>query len=127
MADSRNFHTWAYWRWLVKLMGVSADDQEAFTLDKIEENFSNYSAWHERSRVLQQLNTERPTLSLAALLAADSKQAPSSAQAGSTSTGTAMYLQCTYTVTPTVTCVSWQLPTDSRAAISVAQTIHIGV
>lgn len=75
-ADSRNFHTWAYWRWLVKLMAVPADEQEAFTLSKIEENFSNYSAWHERTRVLQQLNTERPTLSLAELLAADKPSAP---------------------------------------------------
>ena len=87
MADSRNFHTWAYWRWLVKTMGLSADKQEAFTLGKIEENFSNYSAWHERTRVLQELNTERPTLTLAELLAADSKQESSSAQAGARQAG----------------------------------------
>lgn len=87
MADPRNFHTWAYWRWLVKLMGLSADEQEAFTLGKIEENFSNYSAWHERTRVLQQLNTERPTLSLAELLAAGSNQASASAQAGTQQAG----------------------------------------
>lgn len=54
-------------------MGLSAEDQEAYVLDKIEENFSNYSAWHARTSGLQQLNAERPTLSLAQLLAADSK------------------------------------------------------
>ena len=61
-------------------MGLSADEQEAFTLGKIEENFSNYSAWHERTRVLQQLNTERPTLSLAELLATDSTKTSTPAQ-----------------------------------------------
>ena len=54
-------------------MGLSAEDQETYVLGKIEENFSNYSAWHARTSVLQQLNAERPTLSLAELLAADSK------------------------------------------------------
>lgn len=75
MADSRNFHGWAYWRFLVDFMGLSAEDQETYVLSKIEENFSNYSAWHARTSVLQHLNAERPTLSLAELLAADSKGA----------------------------------------------------
>lgn len=78
MADSRNFHCWSYWRLLVDLMGLSAEDQEAYVLGRIEDNFSNYSAWHERTRVLQHLNMERPTLSLAELLAADSKHCCSS-------------------------------------------------
>ncbi|DBA77983.1 TPA: Rab geranylgeranyltransferase, variant 2 [Trebouxia sp. C0004] len=78
-ADSRNFHCWSYWRLLVKLMGLSAEDQESYILGRIEDNFSNYSAWHERTRVLQALNTERPTLSLAELLAADSPAQSSSA------------------------------------------------
>ena len=75
MADSRNFHGWAYWRFLCSFMGLSAEDQETYVLGKIEENFSNYSAWHARTSVLQHLNAERPTLSLAELLAADSKDA----------------------------------------------------
>ena len=74
MADSRNFHCWSYWRLLINLMGLSAEDQEEYVLNRIEDNFSNYSAWHERTRVLQALNTERPTLSLAELLAADSRK-----------------------------------------------------
>lgn len=78
-ADSRNFHCWSYWRLLVKLMGLSAEDQESYILGRIEDNFSNYSAWHERTRVLQDLNIERPTLSLAELLAADSLEQSSSA------------------------------------------------
>lgn len=85
-ADSRNFHCWSYWRLLVKLMGLSAEDQESYILGKIEDNFSNYSAWHERTRVLQDLNTERPTLSLAELLAADS-QGQSASAAGNKATG----------------------------------------
>ena len=80
-ADSRNFHCWSYWRLLVKLMGLSAEDQESYILGRIEDNFSNYSAWHERTRVLQDLNTERPTLSLAELLAADSRGQSASAAA----------------------------------------------
>lgn len=88
MADSRNFHCWSYWRLLVDLMGLSAEDQEAYVLGRIEDNFSNYSAWHERTRVLQHLNMERPTLSLAELLAADSKHCCSS-ESSSGFTGTA--------------------------------------
>ena len=67
-------------------MGLSADEQEAFTLSKIEDNFSNYSAWHERTRVLQQVNTERRTLSLAELLAkpAASSEEPSGRTTGET-------------------------------------------
>ena len=67
-------------------MGLSAEDQESYILGRIEDNFSNYSAWHERTRVLQVLNTERPTLSLAELLAADSREQSSSA-AGNEPTG----------------------------------------
>lgn len=59
-------------------MGQSAEEQEAYVLGRIEDNFSNYSAWHERTRVLQDLNTQRPTLTLAELLAADSKDPSSS-------------------------------------------------
>lgn len=81
LADSRNFHCWSYWRLLVKLMGLSAEEQESYVLGRIEDNFSNYSAWHERTTVLQHLNTERPTLSLAELLAADSRDRTSSSSA----------------------------------------------
>lgn len=93
MADSRNFHGWAYWRFLCAFMGLSAEDQETYVLGKIEENFSNYSAWHARTSVLQQLNAERPTLSLAELLAADSKS--SAAPTVPSSTGQLPQARCT--------------------------------
>lgn len=89
MADSRNFHGWAYWRFLCNFMGLSAEDQEAYVLNKIEENFSNYSAWHARTSVLQHLNTERPTLSLAELLAADTNKTESA----STTSGDHAHIQ----------------------------------
>ena len=65
-------------------MGLSAEDQETYVLGKIEENFSNYSAWHARASVLQQLSAERPTLSLAELLAADPKGSAAPAMPSST-------------------------------------------
>lgn len=68
-------HTWNYRRYLVHtirslspdavaartlpLPPTSAASELAFTRKKIEENFSNYSAWHYRTKLLERLWAEK--------------------------------------------------------------------
>ena len=47
-ADARNFHGWAYRRFLAGRAGVAPEDEEQYATDCINANFSNYSAWHAR-------------------------------------------------------------------------------
>ncbi|KAI7995297.1 Geranylgeranyl transferase type-2 subunit alpha 1 [Camellia lanceoleosa] len=49
--DSRNFHAWNYRR--------SDEEELHFTTDLINENFSNYSSWHNRSVILSHLLEKR--------------------------------------------------------------------
>ncbi|GMP93177.1 hypothetical protein CsSME_00043123 [Camellia sinensis var. sinensis] len=46
--DSRNFRAWNYRRFVAALKNRSDEEELHFTTDLINENFSNYSSWHNR-------------------------------------------------------------------------------
>ncbi|CAG8465487.1 9723_t:CDS:10 [Cetraspora pellucida] len=64
--DARNFHGWGYRRYVISKL--SCIDSYAvnicktefdFTTTKINQNFSNYSAWHQRSKLLPKLMEDK--------------------------------------------------------------------
>jgi geranylgeranyl transferase type-2 subunit alpha len=61
-ADQRNFHCWKYRRYLVEIGGISNESEFEFSTFKIEENFSNYSAFHHRSVYIRALSAPVPEL-----------------------------------------------------------------
>jgi len=58
-ADPRNFHAWDYRRYALATMPIPRKEEDKlellFTDNKIASNFSNFSAWHQRSKTLGKL------------------------------------------------------------------------
>ncbi|CAI5495475.1 unnamed protein product [Closterium sp. Naga37s-1] len=65
-ADDRNFHAWDYWRFISHVAHISPSTDLAFTMGRINSNFSNYSAWHSRSKLLPKLHSCQASLEVKA-------------------------------------------------------------
>ena len=53
--DQRNFHCWCYRRFVAQTGGILSQDEFNYSTEKIDENFSNYSAFHHRSVYIQRI------------------------------------------------------------------------
>jgi len=66
-ADQRNFHCWNYRRYVASAGNVSPAEEFQYSTEKIEQNFSNYSAFHHRSVFILQLGHKKIEAKQAAL------------------------------------------------------------
>lgn len=50
--DERNFHCWDYRSYISDIAKIDLESEFNFTTEKIRSNFSNFSAWHRRHKLL---------------------------------------------------------------------------